>query len=277
MPRRWTGTSHSCPRLSSTESAPRRGARADGPLGHDARLVTQPFSGRRRGRGGSPARRPRAMSTRSTRVGECLTTTGPIRPPTSTPAASGSATSQCTGPKMAKMTAATDIGDAENHVLQGIAAGERVRCRDQEQREHEHAGRGPEIARVDADQEDTREQHARGRSGASSRCTVGRRGTRIVSEPRPISQGTTRSNEPAGVSSRIAPPTKSPGDRDRAEFAYPRALTAQFRPRTGHRAGGVEHQRDGVGDVRRDGREPDREQCRVANQRRETRDAAGQP
>ena len=108
---------------------------------------------------------------------------------------------------------------------------------------------------------------------ASSR---GGRCTRIATEAPAIRNGTIRSNDPGGVSRSRAAPLIPPRTAAIASGRSRRACPLQLRAGGAHRADAVEHERDGVGDVRGDRREAGGQQRRVADQRGQSGDAAGE-
>ena len=101
---------------------------------------------------------------RSARASLWRTTTGPSRAPAKSPTASGATADQATGAEQAEAQRGGAVRDAEDGVLERVAAGERVVGQRHEQREEHDSGRRAEVAAVDADQEDAADR-ARRRAG----------------------------------------------------------------------------------------------------------------
>ena len=115
-----------------------------------------------------------ATPTRSTRAGARRATTGPSRPPTRKPSASGSTADQRTA------RAARSRGRRRCWTRRAARSSQRSRARSsrgcsQQQAEHHHAGRRPEVAAVDADERDARRQARAGDRSRPRRELVGPR------------------------------------------------------------------------------------------------------
>jgi hypothetical protein len=175
------------------------------------------------------------------------------------------------------------VGQAEQHVLQGVPPQQRDREPDQQQREHEHPRGGAEVARVDRHREQAGQHPGPGAGPVAARRGPplrgpaqaglqqqhhGRRGDEAGHDP----------GERPGRGEQEQPGPGGPAEHDgRGQPAQGRPLTGQLGAAAGRGADRGRGERDGVGDVRGRGREPRDEQRRVGEQRREARDRAGHP
>ena len=167
------------------------------------------------------------------------------------------------------------VRDAEHDVLERVAARQRVAGAGEHQREHHHAGASPEVAAVDRDHE-----HAGDQAGAGVvACLGGRealshqdRQRGRADQPRrdPLERVRRRQEQQA------RPHAATQHGRDR-ELPHARRLASQLGLRAERRADADEHERDRVRHVGGHRVEADRQQGGVARQRRQARDAPGQP
>ncbi len=128
---------------------------------------------RRAGARPAPGRRRRCRRA-SSPAGRWRTTTGPSRPPTRKPGAERQHGRPVHRAEGEEGQGGDAVGDPHDDVLRGVAAGQRLRRRGEQQREHEHARAGAEVAAVDGD-----EEHApRQQPGVADRLPPGQGGGR---------------------------------------------------------------------------------------------------
>ena len=169
------------------------------------------------------------------------------------------------------------VGETEHDVLDRIAARQRLAGGDEEQGEQHHARPGTEVPAVDADStnpaDDARPGAMRGVRGQLVDQTTPRkdrdRGHRDQHRHDPL--------ERIGRSDQQQERADSPAHhaRDR-QLPHSQSLPHQFGPRAEHRTGATEDERNRVGDIGGHWRQSDREQSRIAHERRKTGDAARQ-
>ena len=215
-----------------------------------------------------------ATPMRSTCPGILRTSAGPVQPPTRNPRRQRHHRRPVHVPEHGEGDRGDRVRDRAEHVLHRVHPGQRLGHHGDEQGEHDDAPGRPEVPDVD--------RHA-GHAGQQPRAAL------VMARPgrpgpgRPVLPGRGEQGQRGGPDQDRGHPHERLRRRDqqqgrarpaaqggdRPEAAYPAGLPGQLRPGPRRRAHPGEQQRDRVRHVGGQRRQPDREQRRVGDHRRQ--------